>query len=51
MTIIGLIIGIMILIGGLYYLFKEKDKESKQIYTIVSIIGLAITAYFAIQLL
>ena len=38
--IIGLIIGILVLGTGIYYLVKEKDdKESKKIYTIISVIG------------
>ncbi len=38
--IIGTIIGVLILIAGLYYLKTEKnDSESKKIYTIVSVIG------------
>lgn len=38
--IIGLIIGVLILFAGIYYLVKEKnDSESKKIYTIISIIG------------
>ena len=38
--IIGLIIGILVLSTGIYYLSKEKhDPESKKIYSIVSIIG------------
>ena len=38
--IIGLIIGILILGAGAYYLVKEKqDPESRKIYTIVSVIG------------
>ena len=38
--IIGIIIGILVLGAGIYYLAKEKhDPESKKIYTIVSAIG------------
>ena len=38
--IIGLVIGILILGAGVYYLVKEKqDPESRKIYTIVSVIG------------
>ena len=38
--IMGLIIGILILGAGIYYLAKEKDDpESKKIYTIVSAVG------------
>jgi DNA helicase HerA-like ATPase len=39
-TIVGLIIGAMILAGGLYYLIKEKhDMESRKIYGIASAAG------------
>ena len=49
--IIGLIIGILVLCAGLYYLIKEKhDQESKKIYSIVSIIGGIITAVCAVLL-
>ena len=43
--IIGLIIGILVLGAGIYYLAKEKhDAESKKIYNVVSIVGALITA-------
>ena len=49
--IIGLIIGILVLCAGIYYLVKEKhDPESKKIYTIVSVIGGIITAVCAVLL-
>lgn len=49
--IIGLIIGVLVLGAGIYYLAKEKhDPESKKIYTIVSIIGGVITAVCAVLL-
>lgn len=42
--IIALIIGVLILGAGIYYLAKEKeDPESKKIYSIISVIGLIIT--------
>ena len=42
-TIIMLIIGLAILIGGLYYLVKEKeDKESRRIYAITVAVGAVI---------
>lgn len=42
--IIGLIIGILVLGAGIYYLVKEKnDKESRKIYTVVSVIGGIVT--------
>lgn len=39
-SIIGMVIGAMIVVCGLYNLFKEKqDKESLKIYGIISGIG------------
>lgn len=50
--IIGLIIGILVLCAGLYYLIKEKhDPESKKIYSIVSVIGGVIFAVCAVLLI
>ena len=50
--IIGLIIGILVLGAGIYYLAKEKhDPESKKIYTIVSASGGVIAAACAILLI
>lgn len=44
MTIFLLVIGVIILIGGLYFLIKEKkDREAQKIYIITSIIGALIT--------
>ena len=41
--IIGLIIGILILCCGIYYLVKEKDDpESRKIYSIISAAGMII---------
>ena len=49
--IIGLIIWILVLCAGLYYLIKEKhDPESKKIYSIVSVIGGVICAVCAVLL-
>ena len=43
--IIGLLVGILLLAAGIYYLAKEKnDPESKKIYTVVTVIGAVITA-------
>lgn len=43
LNIIGLIIGIMILCGGSYYLIKEShDRESRKIYGIAVLIGAVI---------
>ena len=50
--IIGLIIGILILGAGIYYLAKEKDDpESKKIYTIVSAVGGVIAVACALLLI
>ena len=49
--IIGLIIGILVLGAGIYYLAKEKhDPESKKIYTTVSVVGGVIAAVCAVLL-
>ena len=49
--IIGLIIGILILAAGIYYLAKEKhDPESKKIYATVSAAGGIIAAVCAVLL-
>ncbi len=49
--IIGLIIGLLVLGAGIYYLTKEKhDPESKKIYSIVSLIGGIIAAVCAVLL-
>ena len=38
--ILGLLISVLVLGAGVYYLTKEKhDPESKKIYTVVSIVG------------
>lgn len=42
--IIGLVIGVLVLFAGIYYLVKEKDDaESKKIYLSVSVVGLIIS--------
>lgn len=42
-NIIGLIVGVMILVAGVYYFIKEKDdKESRRIYSITSAVGIVI---------
>lgn len=49
--IIGLIIGILVLGAGVYYLTKEKhDPESRKIYTVVSVVGGIIAAACAVLL-
>ena len=43
LTIFLIIIGIALFVGGLYYLLKEKkDPEARKIYTVVTVIGIAI---------
>ena len=52
LKLIGLIIGILVLGAGIYYLVKEKaDPESRKIYTIVSIIGGLIAIVCALLLI
>ena len=51
LKIIGLIIGILVLSAGLYYLAKEKqDPESRKIYTVISVICGIVTAVSAVLL-
>lgn len=51
-TIIILIIGIMILAAGLFYLSKSKnDSESKKIYGITSIVGAVIIVGVVIKII
>ena len=41
--VLGIIIGLLVLAAGIYFLVKEKaDPESKKIYTIVTVIGAVI---------
>ena len=50
--IIGLIIGLLILGAGIYYLVKERDDaESKKIYGIISAVGAVIAIICAILLI
>lgn len=50
-NVIGLIIGVMILAAGLYYLIKEKkDAESRKIYSIVSVAGVVITVFTLLRI-
>ena len=49
--IIALVIGLLILCAGLYYLKSEgKDPESRRIYTAASIVGGAVAAVAALLL-
>ena len=48
----GIIIGLLVLAAGIYFLVKEKaDPESKKIYTIVTLIGAVITAAALLMLI
>lgn len=50
--IIGIIIGLVVLGTGIYYLVKEKhDPESKKIYTVVSAVGGIIVLVCALLLI
>ena len=49
--IIGLLIGVLVLCAGIYYLAKEKhDPESRRIYAVVSAAGGAIAVVCAVLL-
>ncbi len=49
--IIGIVIGVLILAAGIYYLVKEKhDRESRKIYAVVSAVGAVIAAVCAVLL-
>ena len=49
--IIGIIIGLLVLGAGIYYLAKEKnDPESRKIYSIVSAVGAVVTVVAVIIL-
>ncbi|MBN7772336.1 hypothetical protein [Clostridium aminobutyricum] len=51
-TIITLLVGLMILGGGIYYLLKEKeDKEARKIYSITTAVGVIITAGVIVKVL
>ena len=50
--IIGLVIGLLVLGAGIYYLAKEKhDAESKRIYGVVSAVGAVIAVVCALLLI
>ena len=49
--IIGIIIGLLVLGAGIYYLVKEKnDPESRKIYRIVSVVGAIVAVVAAVIL-
>lgn len=51
-NIVGLVIGIMILGAGIYYLLQEKnDPESKKIYTVTAVIGAVIVLAVIVKML
>lgn len=51
-TVVGLVIGAMILGAGLYFLSKSKgDQESRKIYGITSLVGAAIVIGLIIKVL
>lgn len=50
--VIALLIGILIMGAGIYYLVTEKnDKEARKIYMITTIVGLAIIVVDLIQIM
>lgn len=52
LTIIGLLIGVMILGAGLYYLFHEKDdSESRKIYGITTAVGAVIVVALIVKII
>lgn len=46
-SVIGLVIGILVLAAGIYYLVKEgkNDSESRRIYTVITVIGGVMSAF------
>jgi len=51
-SIIGMLIGIMVVVFGLYYLIKERDdSESRKIYSIISGIGGVVFIAMLVKLL
>ena len=49
-NIVGLIIGVLLAIAGIYYLSKEKDDaDSRKIYMITTIIGVVVIAFILIR--
>ena len=48
---LGLIIGLCVLIAGIYYLVKEKyDKDSRKIYSIISVAGAIVAVISAVMI-
>ncbi len=42
--ILGIIIGVLVLGAGIYYLINDKEENFKKIYGIISVIGAAVAA-------
>lgn len=52
MTIVLLVIGIMVAVGGVVFLVKEgSDKESRNIYLITTVIGIVLVIGTVIKLI
>ena len=52
LKVIGCVIGLLMLGAGIYYLAKEKaDRESRKIYSIVSVAGGLIAAVSVLTML
>lgn len=50
--IIGLVVGLLVLAVGVYYLVKEKnDPESRKIYGVISAVGGVVTVVCALLIL
>lgn len=42
--ILGIIIGVLVLIAGIYYLATDKEENAKKIYGTASAVGAVVTA-------
>lgn len=50
--IVGLVIGVLISVGGIFYLVKDgKDAESRKIYLIAAIAGAVIAVIMILKLI
>ena len=50
LNIIGLAIGLLVMIAGIYYLKKEKnDADSRKIYMVTTVVGIIVVAVFVIR--
>lgn len=41
-SILGTVIGVLIALAGIYYLFNSKDAESRRIYGITTAVGVIV---------